>query len=480
MYKTWWSVSMQRVDKKQRNKDIILNSPNLYKSIILLALPIFLSNLLKSLHSFIDMYFVSNLLDIEAKSSGINAINLSNSPINITISIAAGLMVAGSALIAQYLGAKMRGDAKKTAGMLLVLSLIFGIILNVGLFFLAPVIAKWFDVSSLTETFMVQYLQIRSFEMVPLFLFFAFQASRQSSGDTVTPVLFNIASFIVNVVFTYIFMKFLRLGVAGSAYATLIAQGIILPFFLVMMFKDKKAEVYLDVRDLNFDTRRILKIFSMAWPIAISQSFTSLGFMILNKLIVGFGEQTVSAFSIGNNINMLILMPVMGIGGVLATFVGQNIGAGNEGRARDSVKKSTILSVSIMLIGMVIIIPFRRALGGIFLSDLPEALELSSQYMMFLFLGLPLMAIYQVFMGAYQGSGETKFSLILSIIRLWFLRIPILLFYDKVLGLHYPDVIWYAMVISNFASMMIGLVLYSFCKFKPKINIEKQLEEINV
>ena len=114
---------MQRVDKKQRNKEIILHSPNLYKSIILLALPIFLSNLLKSLHSFIDMFFVSNLLDVETKGFGINAINLSNSPINISISIAAGLMVAGSALIAQYLGAKMRDDAKKTAGMLLILSL---------------------------------------------------------------------------------------------------------------------------------------------------------------------------------------------------------------------------------------------------------------------------------------------------------------------------------------------------------------------
>lgn len=471
---------MQRVDKKERNKDIILHSPKLYKSILILALPIFLSNLLKSLHSFIDMYFVSNLLDLETKGSGINAINLSNSPINITISIAAGLMVAGSALIAQYLGAKMIKDAKKTAGMLLVLCLIFGVVLNAGLFFLTPYIAKWFSVSDLTETFMVQYLQIRSFEMVPLFLFFAFQASRQSSGDTVTPVIFNVISFIINVIFTYIFMKFLDMGVAGSAYATLIAQIFIVPFFMVMMFKDKKAEVYLDLSDINFDGNRILRIFSMAWPIAISQSFTSFGFMILNKLIVGFGEETVSAFSIGNNINMLILMPVMGIGGVLATFVGQNIGANNEKRARDSVKKSAILSIGIMAVGMVIIIPLRKALGGIFLSDLPEALELSSQYMVFLFLGLPLMATYQIFMGAYQGSGETKFSLILSIIRLWLFRIPLLLFYDRVLGLHYPDIIWYAMTISNFAAVIIGFILYSFCKFKPKIKINTKLEKANV
>ncbi len=474
---------MQRVDKKTRNKEIILHSPNLYKSILLLAMPIFLSNLLKSLHSFIDMYFVSNLLDIETKGSGINAINLSNSPIFITISIATGLMVAGSALMAQYLGAKMRDDAKKTAGMLLVLCVIFGVVLNGALFALAPYIAKWYDVSALTETYMTQYLQIRSFEMVPLFIFFAFQASRQSSGDTFTPVIFNVISFFINVIFTYVFMKFLNMGVAGSAYATLIAQISIVPLFLFMMFKDKKAEVYLDTGDINFDGKRLLRIFSMAWPIAISQSFTSFGFMILNKLIVGFGEQTVSAFSIGNNINMLVLMPVMGIGGVLATFVGQNIGAGNEMRARDSVKKSTILSIGIMIVGMAIIIPLRKALGGIFLSDLPEALELSSQYMMFLFLGLPLMAIYQVFMGAYQGSGETKFSLVLSIIRLWLLRIPMLLFYDRVLGLHYPDIIWYAMTISNFASVIIGLVLYSFCKFKPKITINsniKKMEEINV
>jgi Na+-driven multidrug efflux pump len=94
--------------------------------------------------------------------------------------------------------------------------------------------------------------------------------------------------------------------------------------------------------------------------------------------------------------------------------------------------------------------------------------------MFFILAGLPLMSIFQVFMGSYQGSGETKYSLILAASRLWLIRIPLVVLFKNVLDLP-SSTIWYAMIISNFFSCYLGTVLYSMCKFQPRVKIDQNL-----
>jgi len=212
-----------------------------------------------------------------------------------------------------------------------------------------------------------------------------------------------------------------------------------------------------------------MKIFKLSWPVAVSQAFTSLGFLILNGIILStYGEVTVNAFQVGNKINSFVLFPALGIGAVTATFVGQNVGAGNEKRARQAVKAAMILVIAISVAGCALLMPFRRQLGGIFLQRVPETLDLSIEYMFFVFTSLPLMGIFQVFMGSYQGSGETHFSLILATFRLWLSRIPLVLLFNNVLKFPASSV-WYAMALSNFTAIFLGVVLYCFCRFRPKI-----------
>lgn len=117
------------------------------------------------------------------------------------------------------------------------------------------------------------------------------------------------------------------------------------------------------------------------------------------------------------------------------------------------------------------LLPFRKPLGAIFLRRLPEALDLSVEYMFFLMTNLAIMGIFQVFMGSYQGSGETKFSLIVSMLRLWAFRIPLILYFKNVLLLPSSS-LWYAMVISNFAALYVGVILYSKCRFEPKVRLQ--------
>lgn len=199
-------------------------------------------------------------------------------------------------------------------------------------------------------------------------------------------------------------------------------------------------------------------------------------------MILSYGEATVNAFGVGNRINSMVLMPAMGIGSIVATFVAQNIGANNIPRARKSVRAAMIMSIATAIIGAAILFPIRKQLIGIFLDEQPEALALSIEYLFFLLASLPLMSIFQVYMGTYQGSGETKYSLVLSMLRLWAMRIPLVLLFKNVFDLPASS-LWYAMTISNFGAAFVGIILYKKCDFEPKIirsgqSLEDSNEEV--
>lgn len=466
--------------KQQKKQKLILENKNIALSILWLALPIFLSNFMKSFNDLVDLYFVTNLTSPEFVKEATTALNLPSPVFSITYSIAGGFMTAGAAIIAQYLGAKQKENANKIGGQLLSLCIIAGLVMGIILFVFSRTIMRWMGADGLALDYMVTYMQIRSVEMVPLFAFYAFQATRTSSGDTFTPFILNIIMIFTNIVLTYVFMKTFQMGIAGAAWGTVIGNAIIMPIFLIMMFKKNDRHIWITGKDVRIDKNEIIRIFNLSWPVSFAQALTSLGFIFLNAIILSYGVDTVNAFGAGNRINSLVLLPAMGIGSITATFVGQNIGASNVARAKKSVNAAMILALSLAITGAFIIMPFRKPLIGIFLANQPEALNLSVDYMLFLLAGLPLMSIFQVYMGAYQGSGETKFSLVLSLLRLWAFRIPLVLIFKNIFFLQSSS-LWYAMTISNFGAAYIGIILYSKCSFEPKIKInhskKKQEEE---
>lgn len=465
------------LENKNDKNYMILHSKHIMRSILLLALPIMFSNILKSIHDIVDMYFVSNLninsTEVEAM---VSAITVTNPIIMIFQSLASGLMVAGAALMSQYIGAKKTDKARHTSAQLLTLCIIIGVVFNVILFFLTGPILTLMGAEGLVFKYAKEYVTIRSFELTGLFAFFAFQATRQSMGDTVTPVILNVSSIIINIVLTGLMVN--KFHLAGAAYATVIGNMIIIPVCLIMMRKTKNVEMRLQYKDMKPDFKAIKKLFQLGLPAAISQAFTSLGFLIINSIILGFEPYIITGIGVGNRINGILLFPAMGVGTVLATFVGQNIGAGNIERAKKCFVSALILSLIITVVGSFVLFFVSEQMASIFIKDNPKALESCVNYLYFLIVGLPLMGIFQIFVGVFQGAGRTDFSLILSALRLWVLRIPVILLYIHIFNIGEASV-WYAMVISNFGATVIGIILYQFVDFLPRIsNMKKKLKEL--
>ena len=467
-------MELSNKDKQYR----ILKEKNILKGIFILALPVMLNNVLKSLHDMVDIIVVGNMnQDISIITAQKAAIGFVGPVISICQALALGLMTAGLAIMSQYIGASKNEKSQKTSTQLLMLSIAIGIIINIVLYFGAPLVLKLMRALPDVYDPALRYLRIRSFEMISLFIFFAYQASRQSLGDTIRPVIWNVASILVNLILTIILVLGFNMDLAGAAIATVIANWSIVPICIISMAVSKQNKLVL--KELLPDFKVVLKLFKLGVPAALSQAFTSLGFVIINAMMSSYQGMTkdiLSGITTCNRINSLLLFPAMGVGTVLATFVGQNIGANNIKRARMSFLSALGLSLLISVIGSLIMIPFRTNIAS-WLGARGAELELCDEYLLYLLLGLPLMSIFQCFNGCFQGAGRTNLSLILSTSRLWLLRVPVLYLMLFVFDVGVKSV-WICMNISNFGAFFIGCILYVFVDFKPRIaNHKKIIEE---
>ena len=469
-----------------KNKsEMILKENNLIRLIFKLSLPIMICNMIKSLHDMVDMFFIgkmdmSNITDGEAVLSAQRlAISFTGPIFSIFQALAMGLMVAGVAIMSQYIGANEKEKAKKVSGQLLTICIGIGILFNILLFFLAPVIMKLMgaEVGSYKYIYSVEYIQIRSFEMIGLFIFYAYQATRQAEGDTLSPVIVNSISIVVNIILTGLSIMVLKMDITGAAIATVIGNLIIIPICLIHMFK-KNNHLKLEITDMKLESEYYKKLIVLGVPSALSQMFTSLAFVIVNSIIIGFPNNITDGISVGGKIHSMLLFPAMAFSSVLATLIGQNIGARQVDRAKKIFRTTTIITLITMSVGAFLLLFIREPMARIFLNDNVPAIQVCNEYLIFLLLGLPAFGLFQVFNGLFQGSGRTEFTLITSALRLWAFRIPFtyLLLYVGNLGA--PSV-WYAMVLSNTAISIVCIFLYRFIDYQPRIsNSKKRLEKV--
>lgn len=459
---------------KNSRKHLILEDKNIIKGLVIMALPLFASNLLKSLHDIVDSFFLARMDGSEEMiASTLAAINIHWPIYNIFNALGVGLGIAGVGIISQYLGSGKEKTAKIYAAKLLTFSFVLGLIVNALLFFGAPLIAQVMGATGSTADYAITYFRYRSMEFTFVYIFLAYQAIRQASGDTLSPVILSVVSILVNIFLTWLFISEFNMGITGAGLSTLIAQALIVPFAVYNLFFTKKHP-RIEARDLGYDGLIIKEISKFALPSAAAQAFSSLGFAVIQAMILSYGEVVSSGFSTGNRISSLLLNPVMAIGSVVTAYIGQNIGANNAARAKKSYEVARNLSVIIMVFGVLIIIPFAKPIAEFIVgTHNPSIVAVTVEYSIWILGTQPLMAIFQTHLSAFNGSGNNKYAFIMTFTRLWILRVPLVLIFKYLTDVGYAG-IWYAMVMSNLIVLFVGSYLYKKVKFQRKVFIDEQ------
>ncbi len=166
------------------------------------------------------------------------------------------------------------------------------------------------------------FLEIMFLGLPSMFLMFSYSAIKTGLGDTYTPMKISAMSAVSNMFLDPLFMFTFGFGLRGAAIATVLARAVFGIYAVLTLF-NRSNDFHIEISDLKPDFTFLSQIVRMGLPNSFGQSMTSLGFMIMNIFIVGFGQATLTSFAIGNRISGLILMPAMGVGSALASIVGQ-------------------------------------------------------------------------------------------------------------------------------------------------------------
>ena len=444
----------------EEKRKLILNG-KMSKVIITLAAPIMLNNFIQTIYNLTDTFWVSKLGDTE-----VGAMTLVWPVIFFMMSFGLGVSIAGTALISQYTGSDRLKDATEVAGQVISFSFVISFVLGLIGFLAAPYIVSAMGGKGDLYEYAVEFIQIIFLGMPTMFVFFGFTAIKQGQGDTVTPMIYGALSVLINIILDPILIFVFDLGISGAAIATVIARGTFSAYAVYKLFTPTGG-IQLRKKHLYWNKEVLNKLIKIGLPSSIGQSTTAFGFAILNYFIYSFGESTLTAFGIGNRINSLILMPAMGIGNALATIVGQNLGAEDIDRAKKAVKTSAFLSVAISALGGAFLFIVADNVIGWFTND-PIIHSQGTYYLRLISASIPLMGIYQTFIGTFQGSGHTVMAMILMTGRLWGVRIPLILLFKTFTNLG-TNSVWYAMVLSNLIMCIVGYSMYLSGKWQVKV-----------
>ena len=469
---------MARTIKKQ-NLERILHHPSLLKGIVIMAIPVFLNNFLKSLHDMVDAIFVARM-DVGSQSvldAALAALNIHWPIFNLFMALAAGLGIATVAMVSQYVGAGRRDLASSYASKLITLAIIFALIVTAIFFFTSDKVigfnlfAYLMGARGDALTFAGEYFRIRSFEFILVFIFIVYQAIRQATGETLYPVILNVFGILVNIFLTWLFVSKLNLGIAGAGYATLIAHAVPMPFIIFDLF-GSKHHIRISLKEMMVDKQTLADMSKFAVPASIGQAVSSLGFVIIQSVILSYGDMVSAGFSVGNRISSLLLNPVMAISTITAAYIGINIGHEQPKRAKRAYEISRNLSFWLMTIGVAIIIPLRFPIIELILgTDASESYKIAGIYTFWLLLTQPLMALFQSYISLFNGSGHSNYTLRISSLRLWGLRIPMVFLSMWLLPSDDYRGIFWAMIISNFIILFYGEYLRKHIKFEIQVRL---------
>lgn len=452
--------------ERKYNRDLILNG-NMLKAILSLAIPVAINSFLQTMYNLTDTYWLGHIGKEE-----LAAINLVTPVQNIVINFGAGITVAGSVLVAQYIGARADREARKMASQIYVCAVIFAFLCAGICFFAAPGIVGWLGAEAEIYTYSRQYLQIVILDMPFLFTVNIFTAINQAQGDTVRPMLLNLVGIILNMILDPLFMVVFGWGVAGAALATLLAKVPPAGIALWSLLRRTKV-VYLDFNHFRFEKAKLKDILRIGLPTAIGGSTMQFGFLLMSRNVYAYGTDAMAAYGIGNKINSLITLPSNGIGSATATIVGQNMGAGQADRAKGGYLLSRrICVVFLFLGGMILSRSFiSEAIAGIF-SDDANVVAMAADFLSIMAFWCWTNGIYNTTSGLFQGTGHTEVTMIVDATRLWVFRFLTLFICESLLHMGVRSV-WYSVVVSNGISAGILYIVYRTGLWrKSKIKVE--------
>ncbi len=429
------------------------------KLILLFALPMLLGNLFQQLYTMVDSAIVGKFLGKEALA----AVGASFPVIFTMIALLIGISSGGMIVISQYFGAKDMNRVKKSIETLYIFMFVASIVLTTfGLFIIDPI----FRITKLPSELLPQAKTYLSIYISGIILFFGYNGTSailRGLGDSKTPLYFLIFSTVTNIILDLIFVIVLKWGIAGAAYATLISQGGALVIAMIYLHKTHPI-ISFNFRQWSFDWDIFQKSLKIGLPTGLQQTFVALGMMALFSIVNTFGTDVVAGFSAAGRIDSIAATAAMVFSQSLATFVGQNLGAGKPSRVKRGLLMTLLMSWGVSGVMMIFIIGFRSHLIHFFTNE-TEVIRIGSEYLTIVTSFYLVFTTMFTFNGFMRGAGDTLIPMFISLFSLWIIRIPTAFILSEKFG---EIGIWWAVPIGWTTGMVLSYFYYKTGRWKKK------------
>ncbi len=436
-------AAVQAVAVEQREE---LSIQEARKDVFHLAWPAVVEQLLIQLFNMIDMMMVGNV-----GPAAIAAIGLTNQPIFLAMAAFMALNVGTTAVIARFIGAQEVEEANAAARQSLLIISVLGVLATALIYFFAEPIVLFMGAQEDAIGYALTYLRVISIGFIPQTIGMAVTAMLRGSGDTRTPMRYNIIANVVNVVGNVLlingYLGFPQWGVFGAAFATTLSRtvGCILALRAI---SGGKSRLRVSIRDKFVPRPDLIKrIIKIGTPAMLEQVIMRFGMVTFTRVVSGLGTMVYAAHQIGMNIVGLSFTPGMGFGMAATSLVGRSLGRKRPDWAETYGWQTR--RIGMMVAGFMGFVFFfgGRLLASLYTRD-AAVIGMAATALQIIALVQTLQSTQFILAGALRGAGDTRWPLISTLVGVVGVRVALAMLFVKVMGLGLTGA-WMAMAIDQ-------------------------------
>ena len=437
---------------------------NSAKILINFAMPMVIGNIFQQLYNTTDAIIVGKFIGKNALAS----VGVANPIMSIAIFFIFGICIGASILMSQLFGAGRYEALKREVST----SLISGIIFTIALSLVCILLSRWVLIITGTPKEILNdadtFLKIIFSGLIFSFLYNFYSSSLRAIGDSKTPLIFLIVSCVLNGILCVIFVAVFRFGVAGSAIATVISQGvssilcIVYVYIKIPLIRLKRSEVLVDKELLK-------RTIQYSWVSALQQSCLYIGRLLVQGVVNPFGTNAIAAYNSVTRVDSFVLAPGDSFAASVAIYSAQNKGAGKFQRILEGYKKSNII-ITIYSLGTAFIVFFGAPeIMKLFVSGSErQVISIGVDYLKTMSIFYVFSGFCNIFQGLFRGVGKLRITLIATFMQIC-VRVSLSYFFAPYLGItsvcYAIAVGWVLMIIYE------GLACKKYFKENAQLNL---------
>lgn len=446
-------------------KETDYTSISIRKAIVLLAIPMMLEMMMESVFALVDLYFVGHLPN---SSNAIQTVGLTESVLTIIYSLAIGMSMAATAVVARRIGEKNPEAAAKAGMQTIVIAMFVNIIISVLGFIFAKEILLMMGATDTTAEQGVTFTRIMMGSSTVIMLLFLINGIFRGAGNASIAMQSLAIANAANIILCPIFIRGLgpipAFGLTGAAMATAIGRGLGVGYQIFRLAKGSSA---LKVKLAYFipDWEQIRAIIKIAAPGILQFVIASCSWIFLAELVATTGGDHGSAgYQTALRLMMFFMLPAWGMSNAAATLVGQNMGAGHLDRAEHSVFVTMKYIVIFMATVMVLFLTCGPIFASFFTID-EQVKRVTVEALRILSYGFVLYGVGMVLTSAFNGAGDTWTPTKINVVAFWLFQIPFAFFLAKYLEMG-PTGVFIAIPVAEVGITIAAYILFKRGKWK--------------